>query len=79
MELLTDYIMPHIGGNEFRFISGVNRSFCQAHTTTFPNPRRTVVNVSTLQHAEIAGPEVRNNIRKETWPLGMDDWTCCST
>jgi hypothetical protein len=66
MELLTDYVMPYVGGNEFRFIAGVNRSFYQAYTTTFPDRRRTIVNVSTVSHAKITGPELSEDIRQET-------------
>jgi hypothetical protein len=54
-DILTENILPLVGIHQYRFVGGVNRTFCEAYTTLF-SKATSFTNVSTMEQASHTMP-----------------------
>jgi hypothetical protein len=67
IEILIEHILPYVGGYQFRFVAGVNRTFYSAYTSmsNFPKNQTSVTCIKTMELFQFCFAEMKNKKKEQ--------------
>jgi hypothetical protein len=66
IEILKEHILPYVGKDQFRFVGGVNRTFCSAYTAVYSH-RTKYQYIKTLKLFQFCFADMPNKTKEQCW------------